>query len=137
MKMGKARRANWTRKGYKRKRRKTRFGVYDPHYYTRAGPVTIKKLDGSIELAQPLSKEQYAKLLCERTRITMTMRGKVLKRDHGRCRYCGTDQGPFEIDHVVPVAMGGTGAFANLVTACHPCNNRKGAQVWKPRKIMG
>ena len=32
------------------------------------------------------------------------------------------------IDHVFPVALGGTNDVANLVTACRPCNLAKGAR---------
>ncbi|GAB2732256.1 HNH endonuclease [Nocardioides pakistanensis] len=47
----------------------------------------------------------------------------VLRRDRRRCAYCGK-RGE-TIDHVVPQAMGGPNTWANLVTACSPCNNRK------------
>jgi 5-methylcytosine-specific restriction endonuclease McrA len=33
------------------------------------------------------------------------------------------------IDHVFPVALGGTNDIANLVTACRACNLTKGARV--------
>jgi 5-methylcytosine-specific restriction endonuclease McrA len=39
------------------------------------------------------------------------------------CAYCGRTA--TEIDHVVPVSLGGTGDVANLVPACRECNARK------------
>lgn len=43
-----------------------------------------------------------------------------------RCAYCG---GPYEaIDHVIPVAKGGTNWPANLRPACNECNSSKGAR---------
>jgi 5-methylcytosine-specific restriction endonuclease McrA len=63
------------------------------------------------------------------------MRAKVAKRDRGTCRYCGTVDGPFEIDHVVPIALGGSNRIGNLVLACRACNAKKNANVWKPRPL--
>ena len=43
-----------------------------------------------------------------------------------RCAYCG---GPFEhVDHVIPVARGGTNWPANLRPACRKCNQRKNSK---------
>jgi 5-methylcytosine-specific restriction endonuclease McrA len=39
------------------------------------------------------------------------------------CGYCGG--AATEIDHVVPVSLGGTGELTNLVPACRSCNARK------------
>jgi hypothetical protein len=57
------------------------------------------------------------------------LRFEVLERDKFSCRYCGTDgrHGPLRIDHVVPLALGGTNDWENLVTCCHACNAGKGA----------
>ncbi len=51
-------------------------------------------------------------------------------RDCGRrCVYCGTGLGldNATLDHVMPVSRGGTHLPGNLVSACQPCNQRKGA----------
>ncbi len=59
--------------------------------------------------------------------ISLSMRARVMERDGFRCRRCGC--GPADarlvIDHVVPVARGGTAALSNLQTLCHPCNAGK------------
>ena len=49
----------------------------------------------------------------------------------GSCFYCGTSLAKAEatIDHVEPIALGGTRAIQNLVLSCKPCNARKGHQV--------
>ena len=52
--------------------------------------------------------------------ITKRLRYEVLRRDDHKCRYCGadaTDSKP-TVDHVVPVALGGSDEPDNLVTAC-------------------
>lgn len=41
------------------------------------------------------------------------------------CVYCASTDGPFEIDHVVPVSRGGSSDAGNLVLACRPCNRSK------------
>ena len=48
----------------------------------------------------------------------------VYLRDRGRCGYCG--QRGNTIDHVHPLAHGGTNVPGNLVVACAPCNRLKG-----------
>ncbi|HDI52101.1 HNH endonuclease [candidate division KSB1 bacterium] len=58
-------------------------------------------------------------------RILLT-RKNILKRDHYRCQYCGRDDKPLTIDHVIPKERGGQDVWENLVAACTDCNNRKG-----------
>lgn len=57
------------------------------------------------------------------------LRFEVFKRDGFRCKYCGATpmQTALVVDHVVPVAAGGTNEPDNLLTACEPCNQGKGA----------
>lgn len=54
-------------------------------------------------------------------------RQHVLERDQGLCRYCGDSA--IEFDHVVPRSRGGTDHADNVVCACQPCNQRKGART--------
>lgn len=60
--------------------------------------------------------------------VTPKVRFEVFKRDNFTCRYCGrkTPEVVLEVDHVVPVAEGGTDDMDNLVTACWECNRGKG-----------
>ena len=57
-------------------------------------------------------------------KITLT-RKNVMRRDRHRCQYCG-DRDRLTIDHVMPRSRGGRDTWENLVTACVPCNNKKG-----------
>jgi 5-methylcytosine-specific restriction endonuclease McrA len=54
-------------------------------------------------------------------------RRMVYRRDHGRCYYCAeaVTREKFTVDHVVPLARGGTDAASNLVTCCKYCNKIK------------
>lgn len=45
----------------------------------------------------------------------------------GACLYCGLVK-RLQIDHILPLAKGGTGAVTNLAPACGPCNLNKHAQ---------
>ena len=48
----------------------------------------------------------------------------------GRCRYCGDElSGQGEIDHITPVARGGTAKRGNLTIACSACNRAKLAKT--------
>ena len=42
-----------------------------------------------------------------------------------RCAYCGTKPDVLTMDHIVPLARGGTHTADNIVPACGPCNMHK------------
>jgi hypothetical protein len=96
--------------------------------------VTVTRRDGSIEVVAPLSARELRMLVREREPISNTLRARVLRRDRGLCRYCGSS-GPHHLDHVLPVALGGRSTMRNLVLACVECNLRKGAAVWRPKPV--
>ena len=60
-------------------------------------------------------------------------RRTVLARDQYTCQYCGAAPGRADltIDHVVPRSRGGETQWDNVVTACRPCNQRKGSRTPK------
>jgi hypothetical protein len=69
-----------------------------------------------------------------RTIIRPTLRYLILQRDNHRCQLCGrspsTDPDTIlEIDHIHPVAKGGTDDPKNLRTLCRPCNRGKSATL--------
>lgn len=51
---------------------------------------------------------------------------EVFRRDSFKCRYCGADQVPMTIDHVVLWEELGQTAADNLITACRKCNKTRG-----------
>ncbi len=53
-------------------------------------------------------------------------RKNILTRDEFTCQYCSSLKGPLTIDHVKPKVHGGLDVWENLVTACKPCNQKKG-----------
>lgn len=56
--------------------------------------------------------------------VTKRLRFEILRRDGHACQYCG-EKAPnvtLHVDHVIPVALGGTDQPGNLVAACKDCN---------------
>jgi 5-methylcytosine-specific restriction endonuclease McrA len=55
-------------------------------------------------------------------------RHTVMLRDNYTCQYCGNAPGRtnLTLDHILPSSRGGQMAWDNMVTACRPCNTRKG-----------
>lgn len=47
-------------------------------------------------------------------------------RDNYKCQYCGATGVPLTYDHFLAQAFGGQTTIENGVTACRPCNKRKG-----------
>lgn len=54
--------------------------------------------------------------------VSKRVRYEVLRRDDFTCRYCHSKDNPLQVDHVIPVALGGTDGPDNLVAACKDCN---------------
>lgn len=50
----------------------------------------------------------------------------VYKRDNYTCRYCGRDDVPLTVDHLVLWEEGGPSIEGNLVAACRKCNKTRG-----------
>lgn len=56
--------------------------------------------------------------------FTSTVRKVLLQAAQGKCQACGAANA-LEYDHVVPVALGGTGDVANGMLLCRSCHNAK------------
>lgn len=59
--------------------------------------------------------------------ISVRTRFEIFKRDNFTCRYCGkkSPEVILQLDHIIPVAGGGTNDDMNLVTSCFECNSGK------------
>jgi 5-methylcytosine-specific restriction endonuclease McrA len=62
-----------------------------------------------------------------RPRVKLTRR-EIFIRDGFTCQYCGRQAGDLTIDHIIPRSRGGQHTWDNLVSACKPCNHRKGGK---------
>lgn len=67
----------------------------------------------------------------KRAAISKKKRFDIFKRDGFKCQYCGAHPPDvaLHVDHIHPVAEGGTNEIENLVTSCEPCNLGKGARL--------
>ena len=57
-------------------------------------------------------------------------RFNLFLRDSFLCQYCGDPQ-ELTFDHVIPRRLGGQTTWENVITACAPCNLRKGGKLPK------
>lgn len=71
--------------------------------------------------------------------VSKRLRYEVMRRDAHSCRYCGAEapDATLTIDHVIPVALGGTDEAGNLVTACRDCNAGKSSSSPDARIVAG
>lgn len=70
--------------------------------------------------------------MARRPRLATTLRWQVMERESRRCAYCRSPMLvgiPMVVDHVIPLAVGGTSAFENLCLACYRCNEFKGSRT--------
>ena len=72
-----------------------------------------------------------------RRSMSNSKRFEIFKRDGFRCLYCGGTpvQVLLRVDHVIPVAKGGTDDPSNLVTSCFDCNAGKAARPLGERRF--
>jgi len=63
----------------------------------------------------------------KRRQLSKRTRFEVFKRDSFTCQYCGRKAPDviLHVDHVEPVAGGGSDSLINLVTSCSDCNGGK------------
>jgi 5-methylcytosine-specific restriction endonuclease McrA len=77
----------------------------------------------SIQLPSVISLREFV----AQDRPPAFTRFNVFLRDGFRCQYCGADD-ELTFDHLVPRSRGGRTTWENIVTACGPCNLRKGGR---------
>jgi len=77
---------------------------------------------------QRLHKELMSANRNQRKAISTKLRFQVFQRDGFRCKCCGKIAGDgveLQVDHIQPVAKGGTNDLQNLQTLCRECNSGK------------
>ena len=63
--------------------------------------------------------------------IPRWIRQALLRKQRHTCQLCGVNSvvSQIEIDHIIPIALGGTNRFENLQLLCRRCNRRKGIRI--------
>ncbi|MFC6603896.1 HNH endonuclease [Ectobacillus funiculus] len=110
----------------------------DYTYFKKAFDHAINRLlnDGEMELVSPLPEPIP---LDPGHTLTDEVRQQVYKRDNYQCLCCGKERRrgvSLEIDHILPIAMGGKNAPSNLQTLCKQCNGLKGVNEIDYRSII-
>jgi len=81
----------------------------------------------SMTLPHPVVIRLVAYVKVPRFTARRITRRALFARDANTCQYCGSGA-RLTLDHVTPRSRGGTSAWENVVTACAPCNLRKGSK---------
>ena len=96
---------------------------------------TIRSPSFAMKLPSVVSLKTFVKP----TRSPAFTRFNVFLRDRFQCQYCGI-RDELTFDHLIPRSRGGQTTWDNVVTACSPCNLRKGgktpamARMWPSQK---
>lgn len=86
----------------------------------QAAGATTDMIIAAVEAAHDLELERTARQIPWEQLRTM-----AFERDGEVCGYCGSTDGPFEIDHIIPRASGGENILSNVRVACRSCNRSK------------
>ncbi|MGB2923698.1 MAG: HNH endonuclease [Limnothrix sp.] len=62
--------------------------------------------------------------------IPTSVRQYVYQRDNYQCQRCGQPhhETKLSVDHIIPLAKGGSNDISNLQTLCLSCNQKKGSR---------
>jgi hypothetical protein len=104
------------------------FNTFTDAYYKSEKRV-LDKRRGSVK--KPTEKSVSGNGEAEEL-LTDKLRQEVLVRDNSSCLCCGKKQRKgvvIEIDHIIPVYMGGKNVLSNLQALCHHCNGLKGVNT--------
>ena len=98
--------------------------------------VTVEEFDGERVLRSARAEFRVPSVIRRRIYINVRRRQeaasmkrmRIYMRDKFRCQYCGEKKAASELtlDHILPRSRGGDNSPVNIVTACVPCNSRKG-----------
>jgi 5-methylcytosine-specific restriction endonuclease McrA len=94
----------------------------------------IEDLDRPLRAASSTFRWPHVIRLLAYVRVPRAVQRRISRRalfarDGWRCVYCGSSTGRLTLDHVVPRSRGGESSWENVVTACAPCNLRKGDRL--------
>ena len=74
--------------------------------------------------------------MTKRKRLTTRQRLAIFEASGGRCASCSRKLGPadkWDIDHIIPLALGGADEPENMQVLCDWCHGKKTAQEDAPR----
>ncbi|NIR52078.1 HNH endonuclease, partial [candidate division KSB1 bacterium] len=65
----------------------------------------------------------------KKRKVVSFSKKNILRRDDFTCQYCGNQENPLTVDHIIPKSRGGKTTWTNVVVACKPCNMKKGSRT--------
>ncbi|MCH5205619.1 MAG: HNH endonuclease [Oscillospiraceae bacterium] len=83
-----------------------------------------ERYENLMKIEEERNSEEYRRKR-ERSKMSDKLRYSIMKRDGFKCVICGrrADDGiKLHVDHIIPVAKGGTTIESNLRTLCESCN---------------
>ena len=91
---------------------------------------TIRSVSLTIKMPLVIRLLKYVPQKTRKNIVRFT-RNNIFLRDHYTCQYCGSQPSlrHLTMDHVIPVVKGGRKSWENIVTACQPCNLKKGGRT--------
>lgn len=86
----------------------------------------IRSVSSEVQAPAVLKMKKYVKPRVHRG--VRLCRENIFLRDGHSCQYCSKKLAlrDLTLDHVFPLSRGGGTSWENLVSACHPCNRKKG-----------
>lgn len=100
----------------------TAFGGHVADYISTLDPLEYPQLDGG----------RVPRL----RRLPAWLKRAIFYRDRGRCQHCWKDLSglaqpinDLQLDHIIPLAIGGSNDPTNFQLACATCNQKKGKQL--------
>jgi hypothetical protein len=91
-----------------------------------ASKIVDEELDvGTLDLSSFSLKERRG----DWQRMSRWARPFLLRHFGRKCAQCGSREEPLHIDHIIPLARGGTNDALNLEVLCKTCNLRKGSSL--------
>jgi hypothetical protein len=89
----------------------------------------IKQSD--MKEVEGMSKGQKIILRKSTRQIEQKVSWEVFRRDNYTCRYCGANDQPLTVDHVVVWEEMGPSIPMNLISSCKKCNNKRGTMRYE------
>ncbi len=89
---------------------------------------TYDKIVRSPSLEFALPSVVSLKAYIDQNRAPAFTRFNLFLRDNFTCQYCHAT-GDLTFDHIIPRSKGGRTTWENILTACAPCNLRKGGRT--------
>lgn len=86
------------------------------------------KNNPAVARAQTLRKKLRRRKL-EAGSIDGAVLAKLVQSHKGKCYWCRKPYGKFQVDHVMPLSLGGANNGGNIVLACATCNLTKRAKT--------